>query len=1020
MARTTLHTTASFLARQGISRAIRYEPPVADQNPRTSKRTATSRTRDFGYFLNEYRKQKKNLPRKFRNDDCCVGWSKTDYYSQRRTQGIHEQQKEQAQVERMISYIFSTNTERRRRTSQKNSEMTVGLSGLRKPAKQTTDSQYQSGLKQKHLYIVNIIILQKPHFTPMKRIITLTAFLLLLCSILIAGPSTTSEHIKIDQFGYLPDAQKICVISDPVNGFNSGQSFTPGSTYEIRNWSDDLLVFSANISAWNGGNVHTQSGDRVWWFDFSAFNTPGEYYVFDPSNQVGSFQFQIANDVYKEVLKTAVRTFYYQRSNLEKVAPYAEPGWIDSNPSHVGPQQDLDCRAVLNPAASTSKDLSGGWFDAGDYNKYVNFADGVLHDLLAAYEQNPGIWGDDYDIPESGNGVPDLLDEIKWELDWFLKMQLSDGSVLHKISVTDFGSASPPSADTGFRRYAPATTSATISACGAFAHAASVFKTLSDPNMQAYATTLENAAIDAWNWLNNNPGWSNYDNAGFVNANSEDYFWGGADWWYNQLANKVCAAAYLFGMNGDNTYKTYFDNNYTDLHLNVWGYVYAFESEYQNAALYYTSLTNANPTVSSDILSDYENSMIVNHSENFPSYTNNEDAYRAYLTDNNTGWGSNSIKSSKGSMMYNLVSYGIDSANETDHINAASGYIHYLHGVNPLNLVYLTNMSSLGAESSANTMYHSWFNDGSALWDEVGISTYGPAPGYVTGGCNPGFAPDPSFGGTISPPQNQPVLKSYLDWNTSYPQNSWEITEPAIYYQAAYIKLLSKFVSNSGSTVNLKVFLQGPYNNNGEMNNFGNEFIPLDHPYDQAPYNYTGSENLSGIPSDMVDWILVEARTGSPNLTGNRGTNTIETKAAVLLKNGNVLGTDGNALRFENLQSGQEYYFCIRHRNHLDVLSSTAIIANNSMSYDFTTDVDQAWGVNQMANGSDGKASMYAGDFNKDGSIQTTDFDAWKLNPAILNIYLPADANLDGTVQTTDYDKWFPNRAKLGNVEIDF
>jgi hypothetical protein len=70
--------------------------------------------------------------------------------------------------------------------------------------------------------------------------------------------------------------------------------------------------------------------------------------------------------------------------------------------------------------------------------------------LCLAYVERPDIWTDDYNIPESGNGIPDLLDEVKRETDWLLRMQETNGSVLMKVSVTDFSAASPPSADSGF------------------------------------------------------------------------------------------------------------------------------------------------------------------------------------------------------------------------------------------------------------------------------------------------------------------------------------------------------------------------------------------------------------------------------------------------------------------------------------------------------------------------------------------------------------------------------------------
>jgi hypothetical protein len=108
-----------------------------------------------------------------------------------------------------------------------------------------------------------------------------------------------------------------------------------------------------------------------------------------------------------------------------------------------------------------------------------------------------------------------------------------------------------------------------------------------------------------------------------------------------------------------------------------------------------------------------------------------------------------------------------------------------------MGFVYLTNMNTLGAEFSVNEMYHAWFADGT-VWDSAATSLYGPPPGYLTGGPNPSYSPDASYmGPPIEPPENQPIQKSYRDWNTSWPQNSWEVTECHIPYQAAYVRLLA-------------------------------------------------------------------------------------------------------------------------------------------------------------------------------------------------------------------------------------
>src|ERR1700704_5260093 len=101
---------------------------------------------------------------------------------------------------------------------------------------------------------------------------------------LIASPTVTTEFIKVDQFGYRTFDQKIAIIANPQTGFNDTAHFTPGTTYQVRRWSNDGVVFSGTITAWNSGATQTQSGDKVWWFDFSSLITPDDYYIYDVTN----------------------------------------------------------------------------------------------------------------------------------------------------------------------------------------------------------------------------------------------------------------------------------------------------------------------------------------------------------------------------------------------------------------------------------------------------------------------------------------------------------------------------------------------------------------------------------------------------------------------------------------------------------------------------------------------------------------------------------------------------------------
>lgn len=600
-----------------------------------------------------------------------------------------------------------------------------------------------------------------------------------------AAPGTPTMRIAIDQFGYLPVMVKVAVISSPQQGFNAGETYTPGSTLEVRRWDTNQVVFSGPAAAWMNGAVHDQSGDRVWWFDFSALTCPGTYYVYDPASDKRSYVFEIRQDVYREVIRQAARMFYYQRCGVAKQPPSADARWADA-PCHIRSTQDVKCRLVTaQNDASTERDLSGGWHDAGDYNKYTSFTTGTLSDLLFAYQFNPAVWGDDFDIPESGNGIPDLLDEIKWELDWLLKMQNSNGSVLSKVSVTQFQAASPASADTAPRYYGAASTSSTLSAARAFAHAAIVFQ----PFNATYADKLRTAALAAWQWAEASPNVI-FSNTGFSSADPEVDN-------YSRSMYKLSAAVFLYALTQEDRFKTYVESNYTSLHAMQWTYWFSYESAFQDALLYYTTL----PGVSSSVISAVRASKqtAIGHSEFYGAWANLTDAYRAYLKNDDYVWGSNQVKSQVGMVLLSQAIYNLDPGNAMNYRAAGAGYLHYLHGVNPLTMVQLTRMYDYGAERSANEMYHSWFGDGT-LFDNALTSLYGPPPGYVMGGANKNYLPDAQYNGPpISPPLNQPAQKAYKDWNTSWPENSWQITEPAIYYQAAYLKLLATTISQHTS-----------------------------------------------------------------------------------------------------------------------------------------------------------------------------------------------------------------------------
>lgn len=223
--------------------------------------------------------------------------------------------------------------------------------------------------------------------------------------------------------------------------------------------------------------------------------------------------------------------------------------------------------------------------------------------------------------------------------------------------------------------------------------------------------------------------------------------------------------------------------------------------------------------------------------------------------------------------------------------------------------------------------------------------------------------------------------------------------------------------SCNGVAVNLKCFLEGALlSSSSLMRTSLNDvqLIPASQPYNLAPYNHTETIGNSILPLNLVDWVLIEARSGDP-LSGNLMLE--EAHAAFLLSDGSIVDPSGSgSVFFKNLDASKEYYFTIRHRNHLDIVTANSFNVNGGVvNYDFR--VLNAYGTNQQKSINISGVpvfAMYAGDYNKDGVIQTTDFDDWKSNPAILNVYDLPDGNLDGIIQATDYDLWERNKSKNG------
>src|SRR4051812_19044273 len=249
------------------------------------------------------------------------------------------------------------------------------------------------------------------------------------CQVVAAEVKETPQII-VDQFGWRPGDLKGAIFADPRKGQNAADRLVPGREFEVRSAAGEV-VFQGTLKPWRGGQTDEISGDRAWWADFSTLKTPGRYVLRDPKNDVQSAAFLIDDDVYDPVMKTSMRTFYYQRCGVPIERKYG--GDWNRSPCHLVERstQELAADRPVGPRRGGS----GGWHDAGGHNKYVPFLGNTMWELMTAYELNPRAFGDDSNIPESGNGVPDILDELKWELDWLLKMQCEDGLVHNRVAT---------------------------------------------------------------------------------------------------------------------------------------------------------------------------------------------------------------------------------------------------------------------------------------------------------------------------------------------------------------------------------------------------------------------------------------------------------------------------------------------------------------------------------------------------------------------------------------------------------
>ena len=223
--------------------------------------------------------------------------------------------------------------------------------------------------------------------------------------------------------------------------------------------------------------------------------------------------------------------------------------------------------------------------------------------------------------------------------------------------------------------------------------------------------------------------------------------------------------------------------------------------------------------------------------------------------------------------------------------------------------------------------------------------------------------------------------------------------------------------TNNGLLVQAKAHLEGPFNGI-DMNTslLDAAIFPENQPYNRFPWNYNGAEMMTNTSVNAVDWVLLEARSASDiNLV-------IEIKAALLLANGDIVDANGseNGVLFNDLIENENYYFVVRHRNHLDVMSSNAFVVPNAMPYDFSVPANVMLGSSQLKDMGNGIFALFAGDNDGNGVFTVNDYNIYITESSSLNSYDDSDCNLNATVEVSDFNLYVPNASLSGVTEIRY
>lgn len=550
-----------------------------------------------------------------------------------------------------------------------------------------------------------------------------------------------ADMVKVNHLGYIPAEKKIALVS-----YETGAVPAAPTYFQLKDAHSGVVVHQANLqlitpysSTWN------QSGDTVYHADFTSFTTPGRYFIYCPEINQTSLSFDIRSDAFNEAFRDSLRFFYYARSGEPIVEPYAEghtrPAIYTSNSACVYDYNDNAFGKVYDydpgDTGITTRDVQGGWFDAGDLHLDIHNNVTTLWFLLEMLEQQQNKLGPNLlNLPESDNSTNDLALLIKYKLDWFKKMQNTDGSV-HFIVITENGN----------QRYQQVSDVSTGAACilaGIFAKAYPLFSAI--PGLESYAADLLARAELSWTWLM----------AHTSTYNPKDQY--GNTWSYGITSDsefRQFAAIELYIATENSTYHTYFTSRYTGANTSMQG-ITALGKGHMD---YAETTRTVNTTIRNAIRTAYTSS-----ANTLVSYANRSPYRIPIKAVGDLTWGSSGKIACYAYTLLRVYEW----TGTASYRDTALHALEWISGRNPVSRIFLTGD-------------YSDYLHGTDIYSFYWFDHTNPVPGYLCGNIN---ALD--------------FLKNYIKYPWKYYMNIQNAStlEPCLPWQAEACYLLGYFASD--------------------------------------------------------------------------------------------------------------------------------------------------------------------------------------------------------------------------------